>query len=61
MKYYCGPTECFDPPPSGEVYSESSDESIQIWKASSYTSSHVSEVTKEIADMIITRPAWNGE
>lgn len=60
MKYFCGPTNLFDPAPEGELLSESSDESIQIWKAEDYNNENVSEITKEAVDNLIVRPSWNG-
>ena len=58
MKYYSGPTALFDPEPSGSLYAQSLDQSIQIWEASSCDNDQATELTKEQADEIKTRPGW---
>ena len=60
MKYYSGPTALFDPEPSGSLYAQSLDQSIQIWEASNYDNdqSGATKLTKEQADEIKARPGW---
>ena len=58
MKYYSGPTALFDPEPSGSLYAQSLDHSIQIWEASSYDNDQATQLTKEQADEIKARPGW---
>lgn len=58
MRYFCGPSNVFEPEPQGSLFAESLDGSIQIWEAQSYENDAVTEVTREQAEEITTRPGW---
>ena len=58
MRYFCGPSNVFEPEPQGSLFAESLDGSIQIWEAQSYENDAVTEVTREQAEEITTGPGW---
>ena len=58
MRYFCGPTAFFLPEPSGSIFAQSVDGSLQIWAAETYENPMVTEVTEAEAEEIKPRPGW---